>query len=450
MFRKSKDKNKKSSEKSSVETSEKRILVIGHTLKSRSLKSFKWKEFPKDYNIADYDVVIIDFTTIDEPPYHKDHPIESDYLINFLSNPENEMLLIGKPYHFKFKVLDSNSTYIIDFENLFPFFPAFIEAQGEEIRDVVKEYSYYFSKVKRWNRQLKYKTISELRKSGQGINRWSSEKMFGSDKFSFQFQSIANTVSKHPIAVVFNFQSTEKLTAKVVCLPKTTEIPAIEGIKLILKYRYGFKFESKLPEWVECFKLPEQMEIEEKISDLNNKKFEIDKEINSLSIRLKENIKFQELLYESGNILAYTVHDALELIGATVDRTEKFQDDGLFTDPFDRRYTLEIKGVVKSAARSHIRQLEDWKEKAEVDNGWKGKGLLIVNAYKELPLQERRVPFPDDCVNKAEFEKICLLTTTQLFKALQTFQEGKLDRKDFWDAIYNSNGICDLPELCEN
>jgi hypothetical protein len=360
------------------------------------------------------------------------------------------MFLIGKPYRFEYKDRDSSGTTIIDFENLFPFFPDFIEAQGEEIRDVVKEYSYYFSKVKCWNRQLKYKTIREIRKSGQSINRWAGENMFGSDEFAFQFQSIANTVSKHPIAVVFNYQSHDQLTTKVVCLPKTTEIPAIEGIKLILKHRYDFKFESELPEWVECFKLPEQMEIEDKISDLDNKKFEIDKEINSLSIRLKENKKFQKLLYESGNSLEDTVYDALELIGATVDRTEKYQDDGLFTDPFDRKYTLEIKGIVKSAARSHIRQLEDWKEKAEVDNGWKGKGLLIVNAFRELPLQERRVPFPVDCVEKAEFEKICLLTTTQLFKALQTFQEGKLDRKEFWDAIYNSNGICDLPELCEN
>ena len=85
-----------------------------------------------------------------------------------------------------------------------------------------------------------------------------------------------------------------------------------------------------------------------------------------------------------------------------------------------------------------------------MDSGWIGKGLLIVNAYRELPLHERDVQFPDDCVKKAEFEKICLLTTTQLFRALHTFQEGKLDRRDFWDAIFTANGICYLPKLCEN
>lgn len=461
MYRKNEEQDKTPSKKSSVRTSEKRILVIGHSLKSRSLKSFTWEELPKDCNIADYDVVIIDFTTFDEKTCrikHKDHPIKDDYLYDFLSNPENEMLLIGEPYHIENIDGNSGRTYIIDFKYLFPVFPSLTEAQGEEIRDIDKEYSYYFSQVKRWNGKLKYKgTKLFVDLVNPTTKRVPFQKMFGCHPINdvkLIISPIAKSVSKHPIAFSFSFFRSnvhKYVTAKIVCLPITTEIPVIEGIKLLLQYRYGLKLESELPEWVDSFKLPEQMEIESKISGLENKKSEIDNEINSLSIRLKESKKFQKLLYESGKSLEDTVYDALELIGATVDRKENFQDDGLITDPFDRKYTLEIKGRgKKSAARGDIRQLVDWMDAAKVEKDWKGKGLLIVNAYRELPLQERKVPFPDDCVKKAEFEEICLLTTTQLFRALQAFQEGKLERKDLWGAIFNANGICDLPELREN
>jgi hypothetical protein len=40
-----------------------------------------------------------------------------------------------------------------------------------------------------------------------------------------------------------------------------------------------------------------------------------------------------------------------------------------------------------------------------------------------------------------------LMTTAQLFRALCTHQRGELDVAAFWDAVFNTNGVCPLPEL---
>jgi hypothetical protein len=108
---------------------------------------------------------------------------------------------------------------------------------------------------------------------------------------------------------------------------------------------------------------------------------------------------------------------------------------------------LEIKGRTKSLALKDVRQLYDWVGDALFEEDLESKGILIANMYCGQQPELRDNPFPDNCINKAEKFNLCLMTTTQLFRALCSYQRNELNVAEFWDTIFNTNGRCPLPEL---
>jgi hypothetical protein len=62
-------------------------------------------------------------------------------------------------------------------------------------------------------------------------------------------------------------------------------------------------------------------------------------------------------------------------------------------------------------------------------------------------LAQRENPFPPNCIQTAERFEQCLLTTTQLFRALVAHQRGELNLEEFWETIFATTGVCQLPEL---
>jgi len=50
---------------------------------------------------------------------------------------------------------------------------------------------------------------------------------------------------------------------------------------------------------------------------------------------------------------------------------------------------VEVKGLGKSAAENNAAQLEKWVSEYYLTKGIKPKGILIVNAYKDVPFKEQ-------------------------------------------------------------
>lgn len=228
------------------------------------------------------------------------------------------------------------------------------------------------------------------------------ESLFEESELSISINPLAKSVSGFPVAFSFYYYSnvsqkqksvTKQImirTATTFFLPPTTSIPVIEGIKLILQNRYKLILESETPEWVNEYKLPEQLDVEYKIGEYEKEIKNLERNIEKLHEPLHQVSSFQKLLYETGKNLRNIVLDALENLGAKVDRTDISQDDGRFIDPFGRKATIEVKGVEKSVKRKDIRQLEDWMDTAKEKDNWESKGILIANTYIKFPLKERK------------------------------------------------------------
>jgi hypothetical protein len=241
-----------------------------------------------------------------------------------------------------------------------------------------------------------------------------------------------------------------KESGNVIWLPRATKISDYDAIDLILKERYGLQFEQAPPQWVAAYKLPEQIPIEEEISHHEQEIQRLKNELTTAQQRLQDVSRFRKLLYEQGvEGLEPVVRDALRELGAKVNDpgSNENREDGQLIAPDGQIGMLEIKGRTKSLALADVRQLDQWVRDALIQDNLESKGILIANMYCGQPPELRDDPFPSNCIDSAKRANICLMTTTQLFRALCSHQREELDVAEFWNTVFNTDGVCPLPEL---
>lgn len=187
-----------------------------------------------------------------------------------------------------------------------------------------------------------------------------------------------------------------------------------ELLGIFKSYRNKNKF-AELPDWVkENFQLPNEMFLKNKIKAasteieiLIEKKQEAEKALETL-----ESKKY--LLTGSGNELEELVRSLFIELDFEVFDVEEGRDD-LIVKYKELVAVIEIKGVSKSAAEKHAAQLEKWVSSYFENNGVRPKGILLVNAFKDIPLNHRNEnAFPNQMLKYSTQREHCLLTTVQL------------------------------------
>ena len=104
-------------------------------------------------------------------------------------------------------------------------------------------------------------------------------------------------------------------------------------------------------------------------------------------------------------------------MGVNVTEGEANRTDRLATYG-DTRIVVEVKGSTKSAAERDAAQLEKWVSEYHVEHGVQPKGILVVNAWSNQKLPDRREPaFPPQMVPFAESRGHALVSGIQLLGA---------------------------------
>jgi hypothetical protein len=225
-------------------------------------------------------------------------------------------------------------------------------------------------------------------------------------------------------------------------------------IPTLLQRRYGFAQEQDRPGWADAFSLPELEPVTDRIASLTSQLDDVRSELRSAQELADSVGRFRKLLYETGTEALEPVgRDALAALGGSVELAEDpGVEDARVTDPSGRHFVVEIKGRTGSLKIADARQLQDWVTRAiaHAPASWEGTGLLIVNAFADLPPSERKDPFPAPTKAFASRFGLTYMTTTQLFRALADSQRGDLKPAEFWDALVGVGGSCELPELVES
>ena len=442
---------------------DRRILVLGSAPHTRLVRAYTWDDLPGDLNVADYDVVILNLVPFLDEQFARQMDLDMlpswQQFARLLFSQDSEIITIGVPgLH-----IGTNPYRVIPW--WLPAFPVFDFESGEEIRDIEPEFAYYIEHMRRWH----FYATSEFRSASRDLSHYLHLVHPQANDIRLNIRPLAQTRFQQPIAFELRYlavhverpdylfhERAEPLavnpiveSGRVIWLPPPTEISAYEAVDLILRERYGLCFEQAPPAWVETYRLPLQVPIEGEIAQYEDEMQRLTDELAAARERLQDATRFRRLLYGQGeDVLEPVVRDALQELGAQVQEPQnRGREDGRLVDPTGHNGMLEIKGRTGSLRLSDVRQLDQWVRDVIANEGWHSKGILITNTYCGDPPPRRGTPFPDNCIRTAEQFGICLMTTSQLFRALCDHQRNELDVGAFWNTIFDTSGVCPLPEL---
>lgn len=442
-----------------------RILVLGSEPHTRLVTAHKWDNLPRDLNVADYDVVILNLVPFSEEGLAQGVNLDTlpslQQFTRLLFSKDSEIIAIGYPG------IELGRDQHMRVPWWLPITPQFTRESVEVIRDIRPEFEYYFQHVGyccgSYSTQRFDQLVDDLEEY-LGIIDPAANHL---DKSLF---SIAQTRYQRPVAWVLIFEAeriktppsrlirdslSRRLLAQsgpAIWLPPPTNISPYEAVDLILRERYGLRFEKAPPEWAEPYKLPNQLPIELQIAQHEQAIQETSDRLACARQRLGEQVRFRKILYEQGeDVLEPIVRDALRELAPNpnnvVDPEQRGREDGRILDLDSRNGMLEIKGRTGSLRVKDVRELDQWVRDAIAKEDWHSKGMLIFNGYCDEPPGKRNDPFPPNCLQTAQQFGQCLMTTTQLFRALCSHQRGELDTADFWKVVFGADGVCPLPEL---
>ena len=172
--------------------------------------------------------------------------------------------------------------------------------------------------------------------------------------------------------------------------------------------------EYSLPQWTFNFQiLTEENDYNQLAADI--KKLEkIKKKVAKDQEVLKATQQYKALLTESGQQLEEIVKKVLSEMGFALLPTIPGRDD-IIAKYNGIDIVAEIKGVVRSATEKHASQLEKWVSLFIEEHDTHPKPLLIVNAFKDTPLNERTEDvFPNQMLKYSIAREHALVSTIQL------------------------------------
>jgi len=431
-----------------AEPIQKRVVVLGSDSHPGVTASFEWHDVSNTFNIADYECAILDLTPLADKEYggaHHGNVPAAASVARLLFSQGGEIVIIGVPYGLG--VL----------QRILPKCPTYSVASGQEFTLTNQDFAFYLNEVSHWDYHFEL-----MLQSASEVDSVFRDTIFHGSKVQnveLMRDPICLTRYNSEIAVQLRLKYTidsppeglrDVLSGPLIWLPPPTKITSHAAIELLLRERYGIGAEKTEPEWIEPFRLPNQIPIEERISAIAAEIQQLQIEQEEEQRRLAEERKYLKLLYENGTPLEVIVRNSFGYLGAQVDVPEdRTREDARIKDAEGRDYTVEIKGPSKSASVMHVRQAADWVTRAKAEKVWGGKGILIVNAYGDDDPDDRDPAFPNTVAEAAARLKIALMTTIDLYNAVVALQEGTFDQTRFWRIINEREGICDFPEWGE-
>ena len=414
--------------------------------------------------MSDHDVIIINVAPFEDEEFCRSINIDTlpsvEDFTRHLFSEDGEMLVIGSP-HFQL----GNNPYRPG-QWWAPIMPICKRAEGEVICNVDEDYAFYFRNVKRWSFHTTTETYSlfgnyvqpllrlihpaanDLQLYTRGLAKTRFGEAIG---FEMRFEAvrIPERLSPYSPPPTSSECQVVRASRQIVWLPAPTEITDTEAVGLVLAERYKVASRRQPPGWASSFALPSQVTASQEVQRIQNEIRQQESALKQAEQDSENEARFVALLYEQGqDALEPIVRESLRQLGARVDEPKVAgREDGRLVAPPGNNGMLEIKGRTGTLKLADVRQLDQWVRDAAIDERWDSKGILIASVLCGVEPKLRRDPYPKNCVEAAERFGLCLLSTHQIFRALQLLQESKLDTAAFWSKVFSTAGVCNLTEI---
>ena len=437
-----------------------KILIIG-SLGHQYVECIKWDTDPLP-NIVDYHVVVVNVRTLTDELLLK---------INFEKIEEYQvaltrllisrgLLLILTDFSRSVK-RDIFPNYISNYDWL-PIEIGIRKESGTTIKIIRDLYPKYFSSLKKWD-YFFYITADCLKRVFYQMLGHSN-----TTDYTLPINNLIENRYKKPLAAeiltevryvkesnpsepLFNRKyydkTPDKILGPIVLLPLLEGIDSKEAVNLLLEDMIGKPQTSLPPDWVKAVQMPLVPNIQNQIDGKNEEIGRLQEEVNSLEEQ-KDNIEYyKKLIYCDGPELEDVFKICLTELGVTIEPAKYAEEEYCLVFK-GKEYPVEAKGNAKSVSLTNLRQLMDYMLKYEEETEEKCKGILLGNAWKNKPIEERNsketLIFPNNVITRACDLNIALLSSVDFFYIFCSFLEGKITGEKIVDKIVNSKGVVDF------
>jgi hypothetical protein len=458
-------------------TTPKKVLVIGSTGHAGA-KCVDWTALKDVPNIADFHVVVVNGCTlgalIDRLKVERDSANEEraeaarklgSLVSDNLALLKSKLIQVlraggavyGVPGPFRTLIARGVVGYyaIVESRGWIPLPVGFEDEPGDTLSVADKRFARYFATVKRWEEVFddKYDTrgldpltdgeldpkplvrlaVTKLATDWRG-NAAAAEVRYGLYRLS------RREISR---ALGHDYEDEPYVSSgPLVLLPPPTEVSDEEAVRILLEDFCGVQARSVAPGWARSTAMPGD-DARRAAAAEARKALEVAQRMQQETLAAQVAAdEFRRLLYETGLPLQDAARRTFEAIG--VGTADSPVSDEFMLVRGDRKVLVEVTGVGKSVATRDLSQLIK-----DMGNYLAGtdepiKGLLVGNAWRDLPLEERdsgdKPIFPVDLVKTARSHSVALLSTIELYRAYCAFLDGKLDVDQAFQRIVDTSG----------
>ncbi len=205
--------------------------------------------------------------------------------------------------------------------------------------------------------------------------------------------------------------------------------------------RIKSKNKSQLPNWANLYFLPNERRLKTEVDSIKKEITSLENNLNEKNIGLEIYSHKKTLFSGTGNELENEVEEVFRQMGFEILEKEINRDD-LVVKFGDTIAVVEIKGVNGSSAEKHAAQLEKWVSNYYEVNDVKPKGILLINAFRELEISERNEPaFPNQMLKFSIQREHCLITTIQLLGVYYSIQNSPEKKELIIQKLLNTKGL---------
>lgn len=389
---------------------------------------FEVIDFYGSRSFLDYDVIIIDFDKIIFELYGKS--------FNIKQLRHQEILVERDPKH---RINDFDK-YLENGRKLIIITPYNYTIEFEEYLHELKQNFNFLQFYKIENRAGKYVEITNKNLKHIGIQ---NKITYTYDSYvDFNFEGII----EKPLAIVkdTNYAVSFMPDEQILFIPRITA-EQNGNYTTFFKDLINCFFKDEivkesLPDWASDFTNKEESVLISELDTFLQEKKNIEEKIDLVAIKIEKQFELKRLFTATGNELENIVLDVFEKMGFEELLSEANRHD-LILKYKDKVIVFEIKGVSKSAAETYATQLEKWVSIYHADEEELPKGVLVVNAFKDLPLDKRTEPvFPHQMISFSTKKEHCLISGLQLYGLYLAYLESD-EKEKLIDELIQTIGV---------
>jgi hypothetical protein len=341
--------------------------------------------------------------------------------------------------------IQKTSSSFIPFSRQFPNDFELVTESGRSLNreSVVSNWKWYFDISFKWHNHIAGKP---------------GEYEYGDETFVYEYEGVAKNAAEELLAsrVLFHRvvepsvpthqKDLEQLPGEITFLPVIKDWSPDDLVKEILDEFTDLDARIKSensPDWVDEKMLPGEEEAVAELSDLRERKAEIEQEIDEKNEKLNEYERYKALLWGNEDVLEQLVPEVFREMGFDVEGEEPHGRDGMIYLN-GKRLVLEITGTTGGISDGKCRQLSAWVDDLELeDQSHDYTGLLVVNPDRKTPPGNRNwdgflPPHLRDFLNKRDFH---VLLTPDLYHVLSDYRDGELDSEDIEELLLSDDLI---------